>query len=467
VPHPAAEWSFMNDTVKTESRATIIGANYHGTTLCAAASRISTTNGTALSLFEKSLDNPNNEKLIKAVLSSGHRSVMEHCFFNIAFNNVSAFIEQYIIEFRLASFTVQSRRYVDFSTVRFFVSQSFSEKIGKIYTEHMDALISTYGELLALDVPKEDARFVLPYCFHSNFYCTCNARELLHMICTMIYGKGSAFEEIRTLGMQLAAEFEAYFPGQIETFKNKYKTEHERSLSWISSLESKECGSPSPLPASVSLLSHTTLPYEDIIGAAAFNFACAENESERSDINDLLFSTRSRELELINLCFRINSISLSAITHLVRHRMQSVLVPCVGNAVYSNNYVLPASVRDNPRALEIYVNAFERNTQVFKKLLDMGMDRQYAVYFALSGNTLDVIASMNGRELVHYIQLRTCNRAQWEIRDIATDMLKLSRSAYPKVFSRLGPTCFMKGACPEGKKTCGEMASVKERFESL
>ena len=392
---------------------------------------------------------------------------MEHCCFNIAFNNVSAFIEQYIIEFRLASFTVQSRRYVDFSTVEFFISDSFSPEIADIYKAHMKELIKTYGDLLALDIPKEDARFVLPYCFHSNFYCTCNARELLHMICTMIYGKGSAFEEIRILGAQLASEFEQYFPGQIETFKNKYTAERERSLSWLASLEGKECAVPSHIPASTSLLSHTTLPFDEIINAASFNFACDENESERSDINSLLFSTRSRELELINLCFRINSISLSAITHLVRHRMQSVLVPCVGNAVYSNRYVLPYSVSSNPSALEIYKNAFEKNTKVFSRLIAMGMDRQYAVYFALSGNTLDVIASMNGRELVHYIQLRTCNRAQWEIREIATDMLKLSRCAYPDIFSRLGPTCFMKGACPEGKKTCGEMASVKEYFENL
>ena len=451
----------MNDNT-SRSCASILGASYHGTTFCAAASRISTTNGSAISIFEKSLDNPNNEKLIKAVLSSGHRSVMEHCFFNLAFNNVSVFVEQYIIEFRLASFTVQSRRYVDFSTVKFFESESFSNELHRLYSANMQSLIDTYGQLLALDVPKEDARFVLPYCFHSNFYCSCNARELLHMICTMIYGRGSAFEEIRTLGLSLAEEFEKYFPGQIKSFENKYTSERERAYTWLRSLEGKDCNDPDLARASVELISGSSVTEEEIIGSAEFNFAPACDPS-----CDSLFSSRSRELELINLGFKLRDISLSSLTHLVRHRIQSVLVPCVSNALYTNRYVMPESVKNNPDALEIYNRAFKDNTESFRKALSLGLSPEYAVYFTLSGNVLSVIASMNGRELVHFLQLRTCNRAQWEIRNFAIDMLKFARSSYPAVFSKLGPTCYMKGACPEGKKTCGEMAQVKEFFKDI
>ena len=99
----------------TQSQAKIVGWNTAGEEVCASAARISTTPGDALELFEKAQGNPRNQDLIGKVLRSGHRSVIEHAVFSIALQNVSVYVEQYFIERRLASFTVKSRRYVDFS----------------------------------------------------------------------------------------------------------------------------------------------------------------------------------------------------------------------------------------------------------------------------------------------------------------------------------------------------------------
>ncbi len=447
----------MNTITNDQPYAKILGRADHGVTMTASASRISTTNGTALSIYEKSINNENNEKLIKAVLSSGHRSVMEHCYFNIAFNNVSVFVEQYIIEFRLASFTVQSRRYVDFSTVKFHIPDALPEKVGEIFAGTMQSLMDDYGKLLALDIPKEDARFVLPYCFFSNFYCSCNARELLHMICTMIYGRGSAFPEIAKLGAQLASDFEEYFPTQIEKFKDKYAPEHERTLAWIDSLKARQINNPSVCMPSVELLSHSTMDSSLLCEISNYNFASVGADAP-------LFSSRARELEMLNFCFKINSLSLSSITHLVRHRVQSVLVPCIGNALFIGKYILPDSVKTCPEALEIYSKAFLKSVNAYKECMALDMDITHCIYFALSGNTLDCISSMNGRELSHFISLRTCTRAQWEIRAVATDMRTLAKNVYPDIFSQTGPTCYSSGACPEGKKSCGQMKEMREIF---
>ena len=85
--------------------------------MIASGGRISTMDGTADEIRAKSLaaGKEKNEKLIGKVLSSGHTSVLEHGYVNLAFENVSVLAEQFLIEFRLASFTVKSRRYVDFS----------------------------------------------------------------------------------------------------------------------------------------------------------------------------------------------------------------------------------------------------------------------------------------------------------------------------------------------------------------
>ena len=77
-----------------------------------------------------------------------------------------------------------------------------------------------------------------------------------------------------------------------------------------------------------------------------------------------------------------------------------------------------------------------------------------------------LIVTMNTRELLHFFELRCCSRAQWEIRALATEMLRLCRKTAPVLFADAGPGC-VHGACPEGAKSCGNAAQVREKFEHL
>lgn len=74
-----------------------------------------------------------------------------------------------------------------------------------------------------------------------------------------------------------------------------------------------------------------------------------------------------------------------------------------------------------------------------------------------------MVVTMNARSLMNFFQLRCCNRAQWEIRDVATQMLALVKPIAPTIFAKAGPGC-LSGPCPEGKMTCGRMAEVREQF---
>ena len=98
-------------------KATILGFSPNLAAMISSGGRISTMEGTAGQIWQKSLElgEEKNERLIGKVVSSGHTSVLEHGYVNLSFENVSVFAEQFLIEFRLASFTVKSRRYVDFS----------------------------------------------------------------------------------------------------------------------------------------------------------------------------------------------------------------------------------------------------------------------------------------------------------------------------------------------------------------
>ena len=134
--------------------------------MIASGGRISTMDGTADEIRAKSLaaGKEKNEKLIGKVLSSGHTSVLEHGYVNLAFENVSVLAEQFLIEFRLASFTVKSRRYVDFSGAGYVAPELPSPQAQALFDETVRELFRIYDELEAAGVPKEDARFVLPYC---------------------------------------------------------------------------------------------------------------------------------------------------------------------------------------------------------------------------------------------------------------------------------------------------------------
>ena len=77
-----------------------------------------------------------------------------------------------------------------------------------------------------------------------------------------------------------------------------------------------------------------------------------------------------------------------------------------------------------------------------------------------------MIVTMNARELMHFFRLRCCNRAQWEIREVAWRMLKLVTNVAPTMFETAGPSC-VNGACSEGKMSCLKMKEVKEKRKNL
>ena len=201
-----------------KSTALIIGMTDTDEKVTAASGRISTQEGTALSIWDKSQDREKNANLIGKVTASGHTSTVEHTYFQLAFQNVTAVVEQFIIEFRLASYTVKSRRYVNFSDAGFYVPEFNDEEIEKSYKEHMSKMFALYDELCGNGVLREDARFVLPYCLYSNFFCSVNGREFLNMLTAMICGRGARYPEIKKLGLELYEQAKTRAPGIMASF---------------------------------------------------------------------------------------------------------------------------------------------------------------------------------------------------------------------------------------------------------
>ena len=196
-------------------------------------------------------------------------------------------------------------------------------------------------------------------------------------------------------------------------------------------------------------------------------------------------------VEHVTFTFGIAGVSRSLLAQITRHRIASFSVQSQ-RYVRKNQftYVTPPAIAADETAAALYHQTMEQTVQAYNALADR-LQATYYPQFLAEGCTekaarskaekkaiedaryvlpnaceTKMMVTMNVRSLRHFFQLRCCNRAQWEIRDLATQMLKLCCEAAPALFRHAGPAC-CQGGCPEGKMTCGQMAAVRERFAAL
>jgi thymidylate synthase (FAD) len=432
-----------------QSQVKIIDYNLNNECIAASAARISTTTGNAHEIFEASMDNRNNSELIKKVLKSGHRSLIEHAVFNIAFRDVSAYIEQFFIEFRLASFTVKSRRYVDFSNQGYYIPLDLEGDAKTLYCNYMNLLFDAYQLMTNEGIPKEDARFLLPYSFCSNFYCTVNARELINIIHSIRCGRGREVPELQNIASQLVGQIATVFPSILSELEFAMpvcsdNAAHNYDDVVASFINADNAGA-------TKIINSPQNPIEILEMAYQISHPF---EKQPLDVSSLLKSYRPRELEQLSYSFEISDITLSGITHIARHRVQSIIIPPI-QSIRRNKCILPDTIKKNLMLERQYKQTILDANEIFRQAQNDSALKKYGYYFALSGHVTNIMTTMNARELLLFIRLRTCNRAQWEIKNISINLLKQLQEKCPALFNNYGPSCFVNGTCPEGNMTCG------------
>lgn len=153
--------------------------------------------------------------------------------------------------------------------------------------------------------------------------------------------------------------------------------------------------------------------------------------------------------------FSVEGVSRALTHQLVRHRIASFSQQSQRYVRLSEpTYVVPETVKRDPEAMKVYEETMDGIWDSYSKLIGMGIPAEDARYVLPNGCTTNITITMNARELLHFFSMRCCNRAQWEIREMADEMLRLCKEVSPVIFSDAGPAC-IRGPCPEGKKTCG------------
>ena len=215
----------------------------------------------------------------------------------------------------------------------------------------------------------------------------------------------------------------------------------------------------------VELLYHTPDPERAIATAARLCYApvgaselmeTMPPERVQSVLSTIMSSGHFSTLEHASYTFAIDGVSRALTHQLVRHRLASFNQQSQRYVKFTNGLetVKPGSVADDPEASRVFDEAIEAAIAAYERLLEAGIPAEDARYLLPNAAETKIVVTMNVRELLHFFELRCCNRAQWEIRELAHRMLELARPTAPFIFGDAGAPC-VHGACPEGKMTCG------------
>lgn len=163
-------------------------------------------------------------------------------------------------------------------------------------------------------------------------------------------------------------------------------------------------------------------------------------------------------LEHATFTFAIEEISRVTSHQLVRHRLASFSQQSQRYVKINKKnfaYIIPKSIEKDKKLAKAYRDTIKKMEDVYQLLLDDHIEAEDARYILPQAVSTKMIITVNARELLHIFELRCCNRAQWEIREVAINMLKEVKSIAPTIFENAGPPCIL-GPCPEGVLSCGK-----------
>lgn len=260
----------------------------------------------------------------------------------------------------------------------------------------------------------------------------------------------------------------------------------------------------------VTLLQHTPNPEQTIAMAAKLCYSATDIENIKDGLDeekttsflDMLTEIgHASPVEHASFTFGIEGISRACSHQLVRHRIASYSQQSqryVDGTKFE--FVTPPEIERNERALKAYEKVIDMQSEAYAEIRDalvLGYIKEYseeelngtddeimnsfkeknkalfgsfvkkanedARFVLPNACTTKIVCTFNVRSLNNFFDHRCCNRAQWEIREVAQQMLELCKEVAPTLFKNSGPRC-IRGACPEGRMTCGKMKEVREKY---
>jgi len=246
--------------------------------------------------------------------------------------------------------------------------------------------------------------------------------------------------------------------------------------------------------AKVKLITYTPEPEKIVAAAAKLCYSNSDvnklrdgltEDKVNSFLDHLTNLGHQSPFEHVSFTFSIEGVSRSFLAQITRHRVgcayscRSQRYCSMANAdcvIPEQDYMAENGVdwlftESYKKSFENYNSLVEHLTKIY---VDSGMEekaakkkaQENARYVLPEACNTAMIVTMNARELLHFFELRCCNRAQTEIREVAYQMLALVYPIAPHLFRDAGPSC-VRGACQEGRMSCGQAVTVREYVKNL
>ena len=240
----------------------------------------------------------------------------------------------------------------------------------------------------------------------------------------------------------------------------------------------------------VKIIAYTLNPEKVVAAAAMASYKKEIPELEEStdkqaakEIEEKMSFGHVSIIEHATFTFAVSEVSRALTHQLVRHRVASYTQQSQRYVKFVKKgfgYVVPKTVKENsekeinegdlPRTTTIggkFENLMLEIQNCYNLLVENGVKPEDARFVLPNACYTNIVITMNARELLHFFGLRCCNRAQWEIREMADKMLKLCKEKAPAIFENAGPNCQQLGYCPEGEQSCGKFSTIEELKEKV
>lgn len=214
----------------------------------------------------------------------------------------------------------------------------------------------------------------------------------------------------------------------------------------------------------VKLINYTPEPEKVIASAAKLCYSSSDIETLMNGltpekiitfINKLTDLGHQSPLEHCSFTFGIEGVSRALLAQLTRHRIGSYSVKSQRYVKEGQfEYVTPKSIEEDDMLYLEYLRLMKEIKEFYNLAIMHGVPAEDARFILPNACNTQLIMTMNIRSLLHFFEERCCNRAQWEIRELAEKMLDICKEIAPHIFANAGASC-VRGKCKEGKMCCG------------
>ena len=442
----------------------------------------------------------------------GHHTVYQHAHFEFGLENISRqFVWSFLHAHPFYNSEQQSQRYVRLDHAQAYIPMASSHfgptelaiyetairRAWQHYRELSNVLQPTAREILGdiwhvseMSHPKrlqkvqrqsekraiEIARYVLPVAAFTTMVHTVSG-IVLHRLYRMHAASDTPSEARRVIG-EMVARVRETDPQFFDRFDNEPL---ESPTEWnepardgelfAREFDAKLAGLTSKLvDFSQQSLAVMADAYRAVVGLTATDCTDAEaldrmlnparNPYRRETLNIGVHAPLMRPLQNANFTFA-KKISHTADSQDQRHRMVPGSRPILTLAdTRSPDYITPALIRDNHKALEIYQQAMEEAWTAKNELLDRGVSPEFALYLLPNAKAIRLYESGSLLHLLHKWTMRTCFNAQEEIYQSSIEEVEQVRKVFPELARYIGPPCYLRAGistpiCTEGSHFCG------------